>query len=143
MERRSLIVRVIWAACLLIGGVNHALILIQHGPLWDYGGVSWASAAYWSSLTIIDPVIAVLLFARPKFGIPLTIVVIVTNVLHNLAVTIWYAPEDAGLARIANPFLLSQIGFMLFVAVTARTAWKGSRNSTARLQVPASGAGRR
>lgn len=66
MHRASHIVRSIWAACLLVGGLNHARILLQNGLLWDYGGMAWASAAYWSSLTIVDPVAAVLLFARPK-----------------------------------------------------------------------------
>jgi hypothetical protein len=125
VRRGSLIVRSIWAACLLIGGVNHARILLQHGLFWDYGGVAWASAAYWSSLTILDPIAAVLLFARPKAGILGTVTLIVTNVIHNLAVTAQYAPEGEFLARASNPFIISQLGFMLFVGATARIAWKG------------------
>lgn len=132
VERGGLIVRSIWAACLLVGGVNHARILIEHGLLWDYGGVGWASAAYWSSLTIVDPAAAALLFVRPRVGVPTTIALIVTNVMHNLAVTAWLAPEGEALARVANPFLISQIGFMLFVAATARIAWKGWRGSAGR-----------
>jgi hypothetical protein len=126
VKRGSLIVRSLWAACLLIGGINHARILLLHGLWWDYGGVGRASAAYWSSLTILDPLVAALLFIRPKIGIPATIVLIVTNVVHNLAVTARYVPEGEFLARAANPFLLGQIGFMLFVAATARTAWQGA-----------------
>jgi hypothetical protein len=126
VKRGSLIVRSIWAACLLIGGINHARILLLHGPLWDYGGIGRASAAYWSGLTILDPLVAALLFVRPKIGIPAAILLIVTNVLHNLAVTVRYVPEGEFLVRAANPFLLGQIGFMLFVAATARTAWKGA-----------------
>lgn len=122
-----MIVRSIWAACLLIGGINHARILLQHGLLWDYGGVGWASAAYWSSLTILDPLVAAFLFIRPKIGIPGTIILIITNVVHNLAVTARYVPEGEFLGRVAtDPFLLSQIVFMLFVAATARAAWKGA-----------------
>ncbi|HEX9946404.1 MAG TPA: hypothetical protein VGA98_02585 [Allosphingosinicella sp.] len=128
-----MIVRSIWAACLLIGGINHARILLLHGLSWDYGGVGWASALYWSSLTILDPLVAALLFIRPRIGIPGTVLLIVTNVIHNLAVTARYGPEGEFPVRAAtDPFLLSQIGFMLFVAATARTAWKG----------PASGSGR-
>jgi hypothetical protein len=133
VQRSSLIVRSIWAACLLIGGVNHARILLQHGLSWDYGGVGWASAAYWSSLTVIDPTAAALLFARPKLGIPITILLIVTNVVHNLAVTARFIPEGEFLTRGASdPFILSQIGFMLFVAATARIAWKGVAGTAAR-----------
>ena len=126
MHRTSQIVRGIWAACLLVGGANHARVLIEHGLDWDYGGVGAASALYWSSLTILDPLVAILLFARPKLGIAGTVVLIVTNVAHNLAVTALHAPEGEFLARASHPFVLSQIAFMLFVLATARTAWRGS-----------------
>jgi hypothetical protein len=133
VQRASLVVRSIWAACLLIGGVNHARILIEHGLFWDYGGVSRASAAYWSSLTILDPLAAALLFVRPKAGIVVTILLIVTNVIHNLAVTARFAPAGALLPRVASdPFILSQIAFMLFVAATAHMAWKGMAGAAAR-----------
>jgi hypothetical protein len=135
VQRRSVIVRSIWAACLLIGGLNHARTLFRHGLLWDYGGVAWPSAAYWTSLTLLDPLVAALLFLRPRIGIPSTILLIVTNVIHNVAVTAWYAPEGEFLARISHPFVLSQIGFMLFVGATARIAWQcvdGGRNPKAR-----------
>ena len=129
VERRSLIVRSIWAACLLVGGLNHALTLLRHGLFWDYGGVAWPSAAYWSSLTVLDPLAAVLLFLRPKVGIAVTILLIVTNVLHNLAFTALHAPEGEFWMRVSHPFVVSQIGFMLLVAATARPAWKGARGA--------------
>jgi hypothetical protein len=130
VQRSSLITRSIWAACLLIGGANHARTLLKRGLLWDYGGVGWASSAYWSSLTILDPIAAVLLFARPKVGILSTIVLIVTNVVHNLAVTAQHVPKGEFLTRAASdPFIISQIGFMIFVGATARIAWKGGQSS--------------
>ncbi len=133
VRRGSLIVRSIWAACLLVAATNHVRVLLQHGLFWDYGGVGWGSAAYWSSLTILDPIAAALLFARPKAGIILTIAIIVTNVIHNLALTARYAPAGELLARLASsPFLLSQIGFMLFVGATARIAWNGIERSGGR-----------
>ena len=125
LRRRSQIVRGICAACLLVGGLNHARILIQRGLDWDYAGVGTASAIYWSSLTVLDPLIAALLFLRPKAGIVSTVLLIVTNVIHNVAVTAGRAPEDEFLAWAADPFLLSQLAFMLFVAATARIAWRG------------------
>lgn len=125
MERGSLIVRSIWAACLLVGAANHARILLRHGLFWDYGGVAWGSAAYWSSLTILDPLVAFLLFARPRVGILAAVALIVTNVVHNLAVTANYAPEGELLARLSNPFFTGQLGFMLFVGATAGIAWRG------------------
>ena len=125
-RRGSLIVRSIWAACLLIGGLNHARILVEHGLFWDYGGVAWPSAVYWSSLTILDPLAAALLFVRPRPGIIATVALIVTNVIHNLAVPAHYGAPGEFLTRVANPFVLSQIGFMLFVLATARIVWKGA-----------------
>ena len=126
MQRQSAIIRAIWAVCLIIGGLNHARILIQNGLFWDYGGVGLGSAIYWSSLTIIDPAVAALLFIRPKPGIFCTTVLIVTNVVHNLYVTASWAPAGEFIAYAADPFVLSQIAFMAFVLASARIAWKGA-----------------
>jgi hypothetical protein len=127
MERGSLVVRSLWAAGLLVAAANHARILVEHGLFWDYRGVGWASAAYWSSLTILDPLVAVLLFARPRPGIGCTILLVATNLAHNLAVTARYSPDGEFWARTASdPFLAAQAGFLLFVAATARLAWKGA-----------------
>jgi hypothetical protein len=53
----------------------------------------------------------------------------VTNVIHNLAVAAQSAPAGEFLARASHPITLSQVGFMLFVAATARIAWLGSVRS--------------
>jgi hypothetical protein len=123
VERGSIVVRSVWAACLLVAGLNHARLLVQHGLLWDYGGLNPISAAYMTGLTLLDPLVAALLFARPKVGIVATAVLITTNVIHNLATIAQSAPAGEFLARALHPILLSQIGFMLFVAATARIAW--------------------
>lgn len=83
-RRRGRIVRIVWAACLTLAGLNHARILLQHGLFWNYHGAGLASTLYWTSLTFIDPLVAVLLFVRPGLGVPATVVVITTNVVHNL-----------------------------------------------------------
>lgn len=125
MEQRVRIVRIVWAACLLLAGLNHARILIQHGLWWDYGGVGWASAAYWSSLTILDPLAAILLLVRPWIGVAITVVIIVTNVAHNLLITARFSADGAFLGRVTSSVpLLCQIAFLLFVIATVRTAWR-------------------
>tara|TARA_R110000824_G_scaffold127250_1_gene287264 strand:+ start:2924 stop:3343 length:420 start_codon:yes stop_codon:yes gene_type:complete len=130
MERRGRIIRSIWAACLLLAGLNHARILFQHGLLWDYHGASLASAIYWSSLTFIDPLVAALLFIRPRIGVLATIVVITTNVVHNIAVTASYMRDDAVLIYVTtSPQLMIQIGFLLFVIATWRMAWHDVRRT--------------
>lgn len=133
MERRGRIIRNIWAVCLLLAGLNHARILLQHGWFWDYYGASLASTIYWSSLTFIDPVVAALLFVRPRIGAPATVVVITTNVAHNLALTANYTRDDAPLRYVvSSPQLMSQIGFLLFVIATWRMAWRNVRKVNAR-----------
>ena len=127
MERRSVVVRSVWALCLLIAGLNHARILVQHGLFWDYGGLHPISAAYMTGLTLFDPLVAALLFIRPKGGILATVVLIVTNVIHNLATTAHFAPAGEFLTRASHPIILSQIAFMLFVVATARIAWPRRR----------------
>jgi len=123
MIHRGRIVRTIWATCLMLAGLNHARILLQHGLWWDYNGVHPASAAYWSSLTLVDPLVAMLLFVRPRIGVPATIAVTGTNVVHNLTLTAHYAPEGAFLRDVAaSPPMMAQIGFLLFVGATWRTA---------------------
>ena len=125
VRRTSIIVRVIWAACLLIAGLNHARLLVQHGIAWDYGGLNPISAAYQTGLTFLDPLVAALLFIRARAGIVATIVLIVTNVIHNLATIAHFAPDGEFLNRAAHPITMSQIAFMLFVIATSRSAWLG------------------
>jgi hypothetical protein len=130
IHRASLFIRGIWAACLLVAGLNHARILLQHGILWDYGGASLPSVVYWTSLTFIDPLAAALLFARPRLGIAITCLLIVTNVMHNLTVMAQQYTGAELLTRVASSFfMMCQIGFMLFVAATARLAWRGAGRS--------------
>jgi hypothetical protein len=125
MKRGSIVVRSVWAACLMMAGLNHARLLVQHGLLWNYGGLNAISAAYQTGLTLLDPLVAALLFIRPRIGIVATIVLIVTNVIHNLTTTAQFAPKGEFLTRASHPITLSQIGFMLFVLATARIAWIG------------------
>ena len=130
MQRASLIVRSIWAACLLVAGGNHARVLLDHGLFWNYGGVALPSAVYWSSLTLLDPLVAALLFVRPRIGTLSRIILITTNVAHNLVLTAHQAGPGDFLIRVAgDPFIVSQIGFMIFVGATAHIAWKGSDGS--------------
>jgi hypothetical protein len=126
MQRLSFAIRCVWALCLLAAGYNHAALLIEHGLAWDYGGVPWLSAVYWSSLTILDPLAAALLFVRPRVGIICTIALIVTNVVHNISLTAARVPASQLADALSNPLIMSQTGFMLLVGLTARWAWAGA-----------------
>ena len=111
----SLVLRAIYAICLLGATCTHVVMLWEHGVLWDYGGVHLLTRIYWTSLTVLDPLAALLLFVQPRVGLILTALIIVSDVLHNTLVGVspW------------NPMYLSQVAFLLFVAATVYTAWRG------------------
>jgi len=118
MLRASIVIRTLFAVCLLAATFNHARAILQHGVLWDYGygsKIALASRLYWAVLTILDPLAAVLLFVKPRAGIWLTVAIIVSDVIHN---TYYVAANDQWLA----PFYLAQVGFLVIVLGLAPVA---------------------
>lgn len=125
MLRASVLIRTLFAVCLLAATFNHARAILQHGVLWDYGygdRIAMFSRLYWAALTILDPLAAVLLFVKPRAGVLLTIAIIVSDVIHN---TYYVALSDQWLA----PFYLAQVGFLVFVLGLAPVA-AGNRRLT-------------
>jgi len=122
--RSGLLIRSVYAACLLVATATHLAPLIEHGVFWDYGGVSWVSAAFWTSLAVADPVAAACLFVRPRLGLALTAAIIGLDVLHNGVV---FSPvllqPSAGHLWTYSAFGL-QVAFLLFVIATLRIAWR-------------------
>lgn len=95
---------------------------------WDYYGSSPASDVYWTSLTFIDPLVAALLFIRPRIGVRATVFVIATNVAHNLTVTFPLLSDGTYVRYVlSSPQIMSQIGFLLFVLATWRMALEDVR----------------
>lgn len=107
--------RIIYAMCLLGATCTHVAILWQHGVLWDYGGAHLFTRIYWTSLTFLDPLAALLLFVRPHVGVILTVAIIMSDVLHNALVG----------GVLLNWMFVSQVAFLLFVASTVYIAWRG------------------
>jgi hypothetical protein len=125
VHRFGFVIRIIYAACLAGATLNHIRAIVRHG--WLPGHVPTASAAYWSSLTFLDPLAVFLLFWRPRAGIALTVAIIVSDVLHNLWFTATYSPTGSLYRDVmSSPMLLSQIAFFLFVAASAPAAWRGA-----------------
>ncbi|WP_207221235.1 hypothetical protein [Pseudoduganella lutea] len=115
MKNPSLVIRLVYAVCLAGAAWNHARILFDHGLWWNYGGVHPFYATFWTSLTFFDSLAVLLLLARPRAGLVLTVLIIVTDVLVN---------ATAGLAyRFDMPSFAAQAGFMVFVLATVRRAW--------------------
>lgn len=125
-QRRTLILRTIYALCLLGATYNHWAVIVQHGFLWDYGGVSRASATFWTALAFLDPAAVILLFARPKVGVAATAAIIITDVIHNVWILAGAFPPPVQTLTDA-PQVMAQIAFMTFVIITAPFAWNASR----------------
>jgi len=122
VRRRGLVVRTIYAACLVGLTYSHWAAIFQHGFLWDHGGFSRASATFWSILAVIDPAAAVLLFKRPNVGVMATAAIIIADVIHNVWIQARYFPPLLhGLGE--APQVAEQIAFMTFVVITAPWAW--------------------
>ena len=65
MARTGPLLRIIYALCLLGATVNHLRSVLARG--WFPADLPWGTAAYWASLTFLDPLAAILLFVRPIF----------------------------------------------------------------------------
>jgi uncharacterized membrane protein len=116
IERRGLL-RTIYATCLLAGMSTHAATAWRHGLLWDYGGVPQFTRVYWTSLTFLDPLAAILLLVCPRVGLIATLAIISSDVAHNL----WF------FQRYHFPFnwlLVAQCAFLIFVVTTFPSAWR-------------------
>jgi hypothetical protein len=116
------LLRLIYALSLLGGAWTHVRILAAHGLLWDYGGVPVFTRVFWTSLTFLDPLAAVLLFLRPRIGLVMTVGIIVMDVAHNAWFLTHVGPPLRGYV---NWMFISQVSFLLFVLITIRIAWRG------------------
>lgn len=130
MLRTSIVIRILFALCLLAATFNHARAILQYGLLWDYGygnKIALMSKVYWDVLTILDPLAAMLLFVKPRAGVWLTVAIILSDVIHN---TYYVAKNDQWLA----PFYLAQVGFLVIVlglAPVATRAFPSGRQAPA------------
>lgn len=70
---------------------------------------------FWTALTFIDPLAAILLMARPMLGLALTVAIIVSDVVINSWVGLIYGIDIAS--------FLAQLLFLAFVMLTVRIAW--------------------
>jgi len=106
--------RLVWVLCLAIGTCTHVASLIKCG--WCSVGIPVASAVFWNSLAVLDPLAAVVLFVRPRAGVMLTMVIMVADVAHNVwAVT--------ALGAMVWP-VVAQAAFLAFALATAPAIWR-------------------
>ena len=78
----SQIVRMLWTAGFLVGTATHAMDIAAGGLLpYDFAPL-WMNT-YWTSLTLLDPLVIALLWTRRSYGVWLGVVVMITDVAIN------------------------------------------------------------
>jgi hypothetical protein len=117
----SVWLRSVYALCLLGAASTHIWTVATHGLLWDYGGVPIFSRIYWTSLTALDPLAAILLLVQPRIGLSLTLAIIVTDVAHNT----WMMHGSAA-PNWWNWMYVLQVIFLVFVLLSIPFAWRSA-----------------
>ncbi|MGW1293613.1 hypothetical protein [Streptomyces sp. NPDC002533] len=108
------VVWVIAAVLILVGGVAHVADLVSHGLRPFTWAPGWLNL-YWSSLAVLDPLAAVLLLRGKRIGFDLACGVMVTDLAANLYAA--HGLRDSGL--LAEPGLQRVAVFTLFVLGSA------------------------
>jgi hypothetical protein len=105
-------------AVLGYGGVVHVVQLATGG--WPpYGWAPAWLAAYFTALTVFDPLAAALLWARRRIGVCLSVLILVTDALAN-AYAIYGLHAATALARVGQA-VISVLA--LGAVLTARKVW--------------------
>jgi len=117
----SFALRSLYAFCLLAGASTHLWTVVNHGIFWDYGGAPFITRIYWTSLTVLDPLAAALLFLKPRAGLLLTLAIIGSDVAHNT----WIMQRNP-VPSWLNWMYVLQVLFLAFVLLTISHAWRGA-----------------
>ena len=121
MTKASLTLRIIYTVCLAGATCTHVAFHVQQGILLgglEAYGYSAATRVFWSLLTLLDPTAAVLLLLRPRAGLVLAAAIIVADVAHNSWILLHFG-------RGPDAAYLAQVGFLVFLSASVRTAWRG------------------
>ncbi len=108
--------RLIWALCLAVGTCTHVFALVKNGG--EYDGIPIASAIFWNSLTVLDPLAAALLYLRPRIGVAATMAIMISDVAHNT----WVVATFGGMVWM----VAIQAAFLLFVLASAHLIWRAA-----------------
>jgi len=107
--------QILWVIGFLIGTTTHTADLIL-GGLDVYGGFPPGVRLFWVTLTVLDPITAVLIVLRRRSGIVLGSAVMVADISVNWTVF-------ALLGGLSWFGIISQSLFAVFIFVTARPLW--------------------
>jgi hypothetical protein len=116
------ILRTVYAVCLVGATCVHVGTHIQYGVLLgtlEGYGYPVVTRYFWSSLTLLDPLAALLMFIRPRAGVSLAGVIIVSDVAHNS----WILHH---FGRAPDAAYWAQVAFLAFLLGTGKIAWQSS-----------------
>jgi hypothetical protein len=123
VQRLGRSIRIVYALCLAAATVNHVRAVLAYG--WFPPELPLFTAIYWSSLTFLDPLAALMLFVRARAGVALTTAIIVSDVAHNVWFMAAHSPSGSFYQDLTDSgAVMSQIAFLLFVTATAPIAWR-------------------
>ncbi|WP_159500715.1 hypothetical protein [Microbacterium sp. 18062] len=123
-DRVHLVILVIWIAGFLSGTASHVLDLIAGGAD-TYGEFPTALRVFWLSLTVLDPLTALLLLLRKRAGIILGLIVILADIAVNW--TVFFTIGGNPLFGVVNQTL-----FAVFLLATAPALWRWFRSAKSR-----------
>jgi hypothetical protein len=118
LVRLALAIRIVYILCLTVATYNHALIVIHQGWEWNYGGMPIGTAVFWTSLTLLDPLVAILLIWKPRPAVIMLVILIVSDVAHNTWVILKYGGEGW---MVADQWI-----FLAFVLATIVFVWRAT-----------------
>jgi hypothetical protein len=121
MTKASLTLRIVYAVCLSGATCVHVTTHVQYGVLLgvlEGYGYSSATRFFWSSLTLLDPLAALLLFIRPRAGLALAGAIIISDVAHNS----WILQH---FGRATDAAYWAQVALLIFLFATISIAWRG------------------
>ncbi len=115
------IAKIIWTVGFLVGTITHSLDIF-HGGWLPYDFSPLAFNIYWTSLTFLDPLAALLIWVRTSWGAMLGVAIMASNVLVN-----GYTALIAGYEEFYVSLML-QSGFAAFVFFAAFQHWQRNGN---------------
>jgi hypothetical protein len=127
LSKRVQFILITQVVCMLVGTSTHLLWVVNHGLTYVDPRFSIYTTIFWNSLTFLDPLAAILLFASPKKGVLVTAAIIIVDVLHNAFVTNSFLPFFKPALHewfFNNQFLILQCIFCVFVLSTLKVNLK-------------------
>ena len=115
MHTTRTVVLTILTICLVIGGAVHVLDIVR-GGVFPYRFAPLPVNVYWTSLAVLDLLAAFLLWRRRRFGLTLTVAIMLSDVAVNSYVTYGlnlaasFAPLQ--LQTLFLGFVFGSIGFL-------------------------------